>query len=148
MPGNDWSIKLLEVVKSEHEELADLLAETRDALSADDRNRHQIEDLVARLSGEVESHFGHEERGGYFQEALARAPRYTAQAEALLNQHEALLEDVEKLRLLLRSGVESAAWWTRIESDFHKFATELLDHEHAENKLLQEAFTDDLGVGD
>lgn len=148
MPENHWNAEIFEVVKAEHEELAELLDAIRGALSSAERERNQIEGLVERLSTAVALHFEHEESGGYLQEALDRAPRFTGQADSLRLQHDGLREEIEKLRMLLHSGVESAAWWTRIDSDFQRFASQLLQHEHAENQLLQQAFTDDIGTGD
>ena len=148
MSSVNWDHEFFEVMQSEHKELTDLLTEVRAALTADDRDKNQVADLITRLCELVVTHFNHEERGGYMKEALERAPRMASQADLLLDQHEPLLEEVEKLRLLVHSGVESASWWTRIEADFHKFASRLINHEHAENKLVQEAYTQDIGTGD
>ena len=54
----------------------------------------------------------------------------------------------QKLRLLVHSGIESPTYWAKIETDFGQFASRLLAHEHAENRVLQEAFTSDIGTGD
>ena len=148
MSSENWEHEFFEIMKAEHQELATVLREIRSAVSSEDRNRNQVEDLITRLSELMEVHFRHEEEGGYLKEALERAPRFTSKAESLLDQHEALQEEIEKLRLLVHSGMESQAWWTRIESDFHTFSDRLLNHEHAENKVVLEAFTDDIGTGD
>lgn len=148
MSSDNWEHALFESMKEEHKELTDLLAKVRDAVSAEDRTKKQVDDLMTRLCELVETHFSHEEQGGYLKEALERAPRLAIQAQSLLLQHESLLDDVAKLRLLVHSGVESPAWWIRIGSDFHKFASRLLNHEHAETKVVQGAYTDDIGVGD
>ena len=148
MSADTWNHEFFQVVKSEHEELTEILDEVRVAISAGDRTKNRVEDVISRLSDVVETHFRHEEHGGYLKEAVERAPRLTAQAEVLLDQHESLLEQVEKLRLLVHSGIESPTWWTRIEADYHEFAARLIDHEHAENRVLQEAFTSDIGSGD
>ena len=148
MSSVNWEHEFFEVMQTEHKQLTDLLTEIGATVSAQERDKNHVTDLISRLSELVESHFSHEERGGYLKDALERAPRLTPQAELLLDQHAPLQEEVEKLRLLVHSGVESAAWWTRIESDFHKFASRLINHEHAENMLVQEAYTEDIGTGD
>ena len=148
MSSNNWDHELFELMQEEHKELTDLLAEIRTALSAENRTKNQVDDSMTRLCDLVEAHFSHEEQGGYMKEALERAPRYTTRAGALLDQHEALQDDIEKLRLLVHSGVESSAWWIRIQSDFHEFASRLLKHEHAETEVLQRAYTDDIGTSD
>jgi DNA repair ATPase RecN len=136
------------LIKGEHEEIAEVLAELRNSLSDTDRDRDLVDELVTRLRELVEIHFRHEEHNGYLKDALERAPRLAGQADILIEQHEALLEEIEKLRILVHSGVESPSWWSRIESDFHKFASRLISHEHSEVKLVQEAFTVDIGTAD
>lgn len=148
MPADQWGHESFELMKAEHEELAKALTELRDAVGAPNRDRNHISGLLARLCDLVESHFSHEERGGYLKDALNRAPRFSAQAALLLEQHEALQEELEKLRLLVHAGVETPGWWTRVESDLHQFATRLVNHEHAENKVVQEAYTVDIGTND
>ncbi len=148
MSSNDWDQELFDLMKSEHKELADVLVLIRDAVSARECTKIHLEDLVTRLCELVDTHFSHEEQGGYLKEALDRAPHYSAKAEKLLAEHRSLQEDVEKLRLLVHSGVESAAWWIHIEADFNKFASQLQIHEHAEVGVLQGAFTLDIGTKD
>lgn len=147
MSGNQWDHRFFEVMREEHQQLTDLVSMLRDALSLDTRDRSRVEQLTSRLREVVETHFHHEERSGYLKEVFNRAPGFAGQAEMLLDQHEALLEEVEKLRLLVFSGVESAAWWARIESDFHKLASHLLSHEQAEDKVVQNAFAYDGETG-
>ena len=79
---------------------------------------------------------------------MNQTSRFVPQADALLEEHQVLSEQVETLRLLAHSGVESPAWWLRIESDFEKFSSRLLNHEQAENKVIQEASTQDIRTGD
>ena len=78
-------------------------------------------------------------------EGLEQTPRYSMQAKQLLDQHEVLLDDIEKLRLLVHSGFESPAWWIRIQSDFHKFVSQLLKHEQTESEVLKKASTQNRG---
>jgi len=144
MSGNNWDEQFFSVLNFEHEQLKELLSEIRESLSASDRTRNQLKDLMSRLSDLVERHFTHEERSDLMRKVLATAPRFVSQAETLLDNHESLLEDAEKLRLLVHSGVESPAWWTRIEADFDRFATRLANHEHVEEKVVQAARTDSI----
>ncbi len=148
MTIKDWDQELFELMQSEHRELAEVLVQIRDAVSVRVCTKIQLEDLMTRLCELVESHFNQEEQGGYLKEALDRAPHYAAKAESLLAEHRALQEDVEKIRLLVHSGVESSAWWIHINSDFNNFASQLQNHEHAEVQVLQGAFTEDIGTKD
>ena len=140
--------EFVEAMKSEHRELGSALANVRAEVASESRKKKTLEDLVTQLRELIEAHFAHEEFGGYLKEALDKAPRFTVQAAALQDQHEDLLEDIEKLRILVHSGVESPVWWSRVEADFRAFAARLLNHEHAENRIVQEAFTVDIGTAD
>ena len=137
-----------DIMREEHEEMATVLHELEEVVARDGEDKSAVEQLTNKLAELVESHFRHEEQGGYLTDATSRAPQLTGKADILLEEHEALLEEVQKLCILVHSGVESAAWWTRIESDLHKFSSRLLNHEKAENDLVQEAFTQDIGAGD
>jgi hemerythrin len=148
MVDNRLDERFYEVMKAEHRELGIILGDIRDEVSAQTRSKTKLENLIGRLRELVEAHFSHEERGGYLKEALERAPRFIVQAAVLQDQHETLLEEVEKLRLLVHSGIESPAWWNRVESDFRAFAGRFMNHEQDENKIVQEAFTVDIGAAD
>jgi hypothetical protein len=132
----------------EHRELADALQKTDRLLARVDRTQRQVDHQMGRLADLIESHFDHEESGGYMAEVLARAPQLTRTAMKLASEHADLLDDTKKLQMLARSGVESPAWWRQVEQDFHWIKGRLLAHEHAENKLLHEAYNRDIGVTD
>lgn len=137
-----------DAVHADHRELAGLLSDIRTEFSADQRSKRRLEQLVTQLSELCEVHFRHEEEGGYMREAVHQAPLLAPKAEALESEHEDLQEQIEKLRLLIRSGVESAAWWVRVQSDFNSFAKQISRHESEENALLQDAFSQDIGTKD
>lgn len=148
MAIKDWDQEPFELMRSEYRELADSLIQVRDAVSARKCTKIELEDFITRLCELVETHFFQKEQGGYLKEALDRAPHYATKAESLLAGHRNLQEDVEKLRLLVHSGVESSAWWIHIDTDFNNFASQLLIHEHEEVGVFQKAFTEDIGTKD
>ena len=132
----------------DHREVTAALGDVERALKRPDRGQRKVGQQLERLSELVESHFAREESGGYMAEALARAPRLTSTAEKLLAEHTNLLDDAQKLHILARSGIESKGWWRQIETDFTSLKARLVVHEHAENRLLQEAYSRDIGVKD
>ena len=142
MSGNEWDHEFYEVMKTEHEDLVELLQNVRNAITSKNRTRVELEDSISSLCELVEVYFSHQEQEVYFKKMLSRSPRLRSQAEILRNQHQILHEEVEKLRILAHSGVESEAWWIRVESDFHKFADHLMTHEQAELKLVESAAED------
>jgi hypothetical protein len=135
-------------IAQDHRVLEMALRDVERALNRHDRARGLVEHQLRNLTELIEAHFAREEAGGYMGEALTRAPRLGGTAERLLAEHVDLLDDAQKLHMLARAGVESMAWWRQIEADFTHLKARLLAHEHAENKLLNEAFNRDIGVTD
>ncbi|QDT00232.1 hemerythrin domain-containing protein [Adhaeretor mobilis] len=148
MAASDWDHELFKVVQQKNRELTDSLEAISRMVDTRSYEKRELEDLLSKLRDLLELHFEIEERGSYLAELVGSEPRYESQVEVLLAEHRALLEELEKLRLLVRSGVESTALSIRSEDDFHKFVSRLLNHEHVERQLLQRAFSDDIGTGD
>ncbi|MEQ8211517.1 MAG: hemerythrin domain-containing protein [Lacipirellulaceae bacterium] len=148
MAAGEWDHELFKVIKRKNEELYDSIEAVRLLVAGRSYEKLDLEKTMDELHDLLELHFEIEERGGYLADLVKNEPRYEARVGTLLSEHRALLEQCEKLRLLVRSGVESPAFQTRIESDFHKFLSRFLAHEHAEHQLLQGAFSDDIGSGD
>lgn len=148
MPHDVSSRHFAEAVQADHLELGALLAAIRKEFAAPGRSKRQLEKLVTNLAELCEEHFQREEEGGYLHEAVQQAPQLSARAKVLGDQHEPLQEAIEKLRILIHSGIESAAWWVRVQSDFSAFAKTISHHEADENSLLQEAYTQDIGSKD
>ncbi len=137
-----------EMIKREHSELIDMMAHVRRALASDIRDPGGVNQLIGELYERIVSHFHHEEDGGYLSEALELAPRLTPLAEKLHEQHETLGELLGELRGLAQQREDTDSWWKTLSDTFNNFSRELLRHEAAEDKLVQEAFTQDVGTGD
>lgn len=135
-------------VEQDHVGLKALLDAVRAASAPPNRDHDAVQDLTETLVTEVGEHFEIEERGGYFADALRRAPHMAETAFELQAQHDPLLESLQALRALVRSGVESDAWWARVEKELDRFTDALLQHEAGERALLQRAYGQDIGAGD
>lgn len=110
-----------------------------------------VVDLLWRLRDQLAMHFALEDAYGYFDDAIAEAPRLSEQAEVLRRQHDdlflaicELVEDAEQL-LYGEGPVRQRAVLAERYNGFH---TSFHRHEARENKLILEAFDDDIGVGD
>ncbi|MCA9231598.1 MAG: hypothetical protein KDA57_13185 [Planctomycetales bacterium] len=125
---------------NEHRELTDLFTKLTEAVLRDGQGKGPVEELIEVIADRIQTHFQHEENGGYFTAIIERAPRLMSRAEQLVEQHASILEQVEMLRILVRSGVESPAWWNRIRSDLNALQLVLSQHERAEEELVKEAF--------
>ncbi len=145
---------LLEI-KEDNQRLKELLAELR-SIAGPDRNgpelsRHELLEKLGDLRDQLATHFSLEEAFGYFDEPLIAAPRLSARAEELRQQHADLFVRICRL-------VDDAEEAYQRESHhrafhlvayrFQEFDSQFQVHEQAENELILEAFNADIGVGD
>ncbi len=104
----------------------------------------QLEDLRETLM----EHFQEEEDGGYLSPALEVAPRFSRDAQELLQQHQEFLNRLDSLVNQLKSDQQGADVWSGVQAEFDEFLVNLRKHEGAENAIVQSAFGDDVGTGD
>lgn len=136
------------VIEREHAELKSLLESLTKAIRSPLRDQREVRARTEELVETVSKHFQLEERGGYFADAVRRAPHLQATAVELEAQHGRLFESLEALRELAQLAVKSDAGWTRFEEKLVQFSDELLQHEAGERALLQRAYGQDIGAGD
>lgn len=103
---------------------------------------------LQRLRDYLAAHFAQEEEGGYLEEALSRVPRLGPQAAVLERQHAPLLARLDAL--VRRAGEPRlvVADWPKLAADFRDFVQCLLEHETAENRIVQAACNRDLDLDD
>ena len=133
---------------AEHQDLQLVMSRARDAIVEHCLSPGEIGALVTQLLDRLAAHFRNEEQGGYFDEVMAAAPRFHARVDLLVRQHCFLKELLESLRRRVNAGARSQASWLEAQAIFERFLRNFQEHEAAETKLLQEAYTDDLGQGD
>jgi len=104
--------------------------------------------LLRQLAENLRKHFLHEEQGGYFAEVVEQAPRMQGEIDRLLVQHEEFSRDLDAMCRIANSGDAAGAWWFDLAERFEEFVERFIDHEHAENGLLQEAYGRDIGAED
>ncbi|MDP7016945.1 MAG: hemerythrin domain-containing protein [Pirellulaceae bacterium] len=136
-----------EAIKHEHDELEGALHRLRLALADRSETPAVMRSLFHNLATELETHFAHEERGGYFSEVLAAAPRLQNQIELLERQHRPLLVMIKQVRDSI-DGRLGATWWEDTAAHFEDFVHHFIEHEVDENSLLQEAYCQDIGSDD
>ena len=111
----------------------------------------QLANMLVQLRNQLAIHFSLEEAYGYFDEPVSAAPRLCRQADRLRRQHEELFEALRGIAQCAsraaddQSSIEES---TRIVSVYLQFHEQLGAHESAENELIQDAFNEDIGVGD
>lgn len=94
------------------------------------------------------SHFRSEERDGFFEQIVARAPQLSRQADVLTREHAALLDELDRLIRSVQGVSGRPLCWQTLGMSFDGFTKNLMHHESAENGILQQAYVDDLGTKD
>ena len=138
----------MEARQSDYSDVAAAAEAVRVALSQDGKTKTAVEGALAHLCDLIEAQFAREEDGGYLKCVTDEAPRFRSQVDALLAEHQELLDRAEKLRLLIHSGMETPSWWSCVQNDFETLAARLSGHHHAEIAAMQQAFSQDLGASD
>ncbi len=93
-------------------------------------------------------HFQEEEEGGFFEQFTEVAPELTPVAESLQRQHCDLLMKLNVLYDVATVDKKDSSWWDQLDIHFDAFVRTFHEHEHQENRLMQEAFTQDTGDKD
>lgn len=144
---------LLEI-KEDNQELRQLLEHAVDALCKPDRiftPPKKLAELLGQLRDQLAMHFTLEEAFGYFEDAVAVAPRLGRQADTLRGEHKDLfleLCNIVEYAERLQYGESPASAVSRIGDRFSVFHRRFRNHEDRENQLILESLNDDLGVGD
>jgi hypothetical protein len=141
-PHHSWA----EHVETEHRHLCRSIHDLRRAFDAPAETA-SISVLVAAVlpklmayRDEMLAHFALEEEGGYMEEAVARVPSLSQNADKLMAEHKPLMAALERLIARLQKASLSASEWSECRTDFAKFAEQAATHEANENWLLHEGF--------
>lgn len=104
---------------------------------------------IEHLARELPTHFAWEEAaGGIFAKALEVAPRLERSVLALRRRHGPLGSEIQQI--LEDAGYAGVApdAWREVAKRFGVFARALRNHERAEDRLIADAYLQDLGSGD
>ena len=135
-------------VHGEHGHLRHLTDSILETMTARASSCQVIADMFSELNEHTLEHFRHEESGGYFSEALERAPRLSERADELLGQHPVIVEQLDELQTHATKPSSNETWWNELEQMFQRFLEVFEEHEVGENELLQNAFLVDIGAED
>ncbi len=140
--------KAYQAILAGHQELKALLERIDQILANRSGTIEEACHLLAQLGDRLVKHFAMEEGEGYFEEAVLHAPQLVAKMNHLLAQHPKMCSQAQSLvaEASSRSGQED--WWETTRRLFLSFRDELLRHERAEDRLLQEAYNLDIGSHD
>lgn len=135
--------------QAEHREMGNLVQTLRrvfdDAQPWSREISNEGTEALAAMAKHLRHHFEQEEEGGYLEEALSAAPRFSQEAEVLLAQHSVMLRQADQALDLARSADDAAAW-TKLKNEVKSLIASLIVHETAENKIVQQALNTGLDV--
>ena len=141
----------LQQVRAEHYDLEQLLHQIENAFDSaraqewPPASTPRLSGLLSELRDQIERHFAQEEVGGYLEEALSLAPRFSGQAHALLKQHAELSQVVRDLQARAKGDKPA---WNSLYADLLVLLKKLKAHETGENRIIEAAFNEDLGLAD
>jgi hypothetical protein len=135
-------------ILEEHEALREKLHRIHAVLAEPEPNRTEIESLLREFLNALVLHFSMEEDEGFFTDVTTHAPRLTSEADKLCVEHKHLLDEAKSLIRFASAGSPSMSWWRELSVRCHELSKRLMQHEHRENKLLQEAHQSDIGLSD
>jgi len=140
---------------AEHKQLRARLEETERAIEETEQATQALVEfaqraaaLLSQLADQMTAHFAAEERSGYFQDLIEQAPRMASKTQELLAEHAELAAEVNRLAEQARQASAASASSGAFADAFRAFSKKLLHHEHAENTLMQEVYTRDIGSKD
>ena len=110
--------------------------------------RARLPERLSELADVLQHHFAEEEAGGCIEEAVSRLPSLSTQARELEHEHTVLLSSLTQLVDRVRSTGLRDSSIQAVHAEFSSFARDLLAHEAAENRLLQQGFNVNIDLTD
>ncbi|MGH7194249.1 MAG: hemerythrin domain-containing protein [Candidatus Saccharimonadales bacterium] len=129
--------------QAEHHDMSGLVQRLRQVFGGNrawspEAAREAVE-AIAALEEHLEHHFRVEEAGGYLEEALAVAPRFSDLAEKLLAEHPVLLARMAETTALARRATAEPVLVDALKKQVSELLGNLVVHETAENRIVQQA---------
>jgi iron-sulfur cluster repair protein YtfE (RIC family) len=121
----------------EHEDLREQLGRVHDAIKSMAPAPTEVAALLDEFEEALVNHFVHEEMDGLFEAVASQAPSLADEVNRLFSEHHLLRNQAADLCRFAASGSASMPWWRELASRCHVFSQKLMQHESAENALLQ-----------
>jgi hypothetical protein len=136
----------VEHVLAEHQRLDQLIRRT--LATCPNREEPDLNEWISRtttslklIRRELAHHFREEEQGGCLEEAVARCPALSADAQALEGEHAQLLSELDWLICRCELGMNATANEVRdIQGAVEALVHKLRAHEARENRVMQRGF--------
>jgi hypothetical protein len=131
----------------EHLHLGTALDHLRQSAMSDLDPATLVEELK-HVRERVVHHFAFEERGGYLHGALQGAVHLQDLAGDLLGQHSALLQQLDAIVAQAELLTGDSRISSEVRGELDRFLRAMQEHEHRENRLVQQAVNEDVNAID
>jgi chromosome condensin MukBEF ATPase and DNA-binding subunit MukB len=143
-PRQGWA----DHVEAEHRHFGRMINEIRHAFDAQVESGNVAaavavaRDKLTVFNQQMRAHFEMEEEGGYMEEAVARLPVLSHNADKLIAEHTVLRTAIDHLVKHLETVGDSATKWNACRDEFKRLSEQIATHEANENWLLHEGFNE------
>lgn len=146
--------RIAEQALEAHRQLDEEIDELRTAIAADVGSRpeswlaHCVE-CFRRFHTNLRRHIEIEESGGFMEPVVQRRPTLTPQVDQLRLEHRVMVDCCEGLEHdMQRTGTLKPEDADVLRARVHELLAALRKHEHTENAMVQDVFSQDIGTGD
>jgi hemerythrin len=133
-------------IRQQHQRLHSLLGAIESRFRHERKASRNLVSLLNALAVHLQTHFELEESDGYLSHLVRLSPGLSAAVDRLLREHTALLKEVNDLVARSREVFATNRDTADLAARFARLHRKLTDHDHEENKLIQEAYNLDLGT--
>ena len=135
-------------IRHQHQQLKSLMEAIANRFHYEQKPTRNLVSLLDALAVHLQMHFEFEESDDYFSNLASKTPRVSATVERLLREHEVMLEEIDELVTMSRAAFATAHDTSDLAKQFFLFRDQLINHEHEENKLIQDVHNVDIGSKD
>ena len=135
-------------IRYQHQQVKSLLEAISHRFRYEQKPSRNLVSLLNALALHLQMHFEFEESDAYFSSLVQKTPHLSATVERLLREHELLLKKVDTLVELAREALATDGDTSDLSKLFSQFHSQLVNHEHEENKVIQEIYNVDIGTKD
>ena len=135
-------------IRRQHDTLNSLLTAISGRFEHSHVPSRNLVSLLNALAFHLQTHFEFEEADCYFTNLVQTAPRTAQIVEKILQEHREMLVEVDQMVQEARADLDHKSGTDALARRYAKFREKLEAHEHQENLLLQDVYTEDIGTKD
>lgn len=142
--SNHQAVRLASLIEA-HKRLQSNLQELDALVASPETSPSVLAKRMNDLQALLTEHFHWEEKDGYMQAVLARAPQQERAVVTLQDEHTSLARTLESLRVTLAVRPEITA---ELRDRFRQWIAQVRDHETRENLLVEDVFNREVTAAD